>query len=125
MSSIWMGIAPSPEQVRVMAMHGADQTILKARLRADPVHPRSLQLLIEAIALWQGMPVRAALAADDTSNGYDTNFFQDAFLDFGNTPLYTLEWTSLEGHRRRKRRDIAGMGEFADLRRLLLSEVAR
>jgi hypothetical protein len=125
MSSIWMGIAPNPEEVRVLAMRGADQTILKARLRADPMHPRSMQLLIEAIALWQGMPVRAALVADDTSNGYDTTFFQEAFLDFGNTPLYTLDWTSLEAHRRRRRRDIGGMGEFDDIRRLLLSEVAR
>ncbi len=125
MRSIWMGIAPSPEEVRVMAMCGADNTILKARLRAEPMHPRSLQLLIEAVALWQGMPVRAALAANNTSNGCDTDLFQEMFLDFGNTPLYTLDWTSLEAHRRRRRRDIGGMGEFEDIRRLLISEVAR
>ena len=41
MDSIWMGIAPGPTATRVLAMHGASETILKARLRRDPAHPRA------------------------------------------------------------------------------------
>ena len=65
MDSIWMGIAPGRLSTRLLAMHGANETILKARLRRDPMHPRALATLLEAIALWQGAQVRAALAADD------------------------------------------------------------
>lgn len=61
MESIWMGIAPSPQVTRVLAMAGPNDTILKAQLARDPQHPRALATLLEAVALWQGLPVRAAL----------------------------------------------------------------
>jgi hypothetical protein len=64
MDSIWMGIAPSREATRVVAMSGPSSTILKAQLARDPKHPRALATLLEAVALWQGQPVRAALCAD-------------------------------------------------------------
>jgi hypothetical protein len=124
MTTIWMGIAPGPRETRVIAMHGANETILKARLLRDPAHPRALPWLLEAVALWQGLPVRAALAADDTSNGCGTSLYHDAFPDTGRNPLYSLDWIPVEG-RRRGRRDLSGMGDFADLRQLLLAEVAR
>ena len=61
MESIWMGIAPGLATTRVIAMAGPDDTILKANLAGDPRHPRALATLLEAVALWQGRPVRAAL----------------------------------------------------------------
>lgn len=122
--TIWMGIAPGPRETRVLAMHGANETILKARLSRDPAHPRALPWLLEAVALWQGLPVRAALAVDERSNGCGSSLYHDAFPDFGNTPLYSLDWIPVDG-RGRGRRDLRGMGDFADLRRLLIAEVAR
>jgi hypothetical protein len=124
MTTIWMGIATGPRETRVIATHGANETILKARLLRDPAHPRALPWLLEAVALWQGLPVRAALAADDTSNGCDTSLHHDTFPDFGRSPLYSLDWIPVES-RTRGRRDLSGMGDFADLRQLLLAEVAR
>jgi hypothetical protein len=125
MTTIWMGIAPGPRETRVIAMHGANETILKAKLLRDPAHPRALPWLLEAVALWQGLPVRAALAADDTSNGCGTSLYHDAFPDFGRSPLYSLDWIPVGDGKRRGRRDLTGMGDFADLRQLLLAEVAR
>jgi hypothetical protein len=125
MDTIWMGIAPGPQETRVMAMLGANETILKARLRKDPAHPRSLPSLLEAVALWQGMPVRAALAVYDTSIGCDTSLYHDLALDFGSNPLYRLDFVPGVDRGRRRRRDLDGMGRFSDLRRLLISEVAR
>lgn len=124
MTTIWMGIAPGRRETRVLAMHGANETILKGRLLLDPAHPRALPSLLEAVALWQGLPVRAALAADDRSTGCVTSLYRDAFPDTGRSPLYSLEWIPVDG-RRRGRRDLRGMGDFADLRQLLLVEVAR
>jgi hypothetical protein len=42
MDSIWMGIAPGVRATRVIAMHGASETILKAHARAprSRAHPR-------------------------------------------------------------------------------------
>lgn len=58
MESIWMGIAPSPTSTRVLAMDGAHDTFLKARLARSPIHRHALSTLLEAIALWQGRRVR-------------------------------------------------------------------
>ena len=46
MSSIWMGVSPGPTEMRVLAMAGPSETILKARLRRPPTHPRALPLLL-------------------------------------------------------------------------------
>jgi hypothetical protein len=125
MESIWMAIAPNATSTRVLAMAGAQDTILKARLSRSPCHPRALASLLEAIALWQGVQIRAALCADAGPGGSDSSLFRETFTDLGG-PLYTLDWIpALEQGRRARRRDIAGMGEFVDLRKLLIDEVAR
>jgi hypothetical protein len=125
MESIWMAIAPSGAGTRVLAMAGARETILKAKLSRSPSHPRAMASLIEAIALWQGVPIRAALCADARPGGSDSSLFRETFTDLGG-PLYTLDWIpAREPGCRARRRDIAGMGEFEDLRKLLIDEVAR
>ena len=125
MESIWMGIAPNATSTRVLAMAGAHDTFLKARLLRSPAHPRAMSLLLEAIALWQGRPIRAALCADGKHGGSDSSLFQETFTD-GGAPLYTLDWIPApERVRRAARRDITGMGNFNDLRQILLEEVAR
>jgi len=124
MSSIWMGIAPGPTATRVLAMHGPSKTILKAKLRRDPSHPRALATLLEAIALWEGLPVRAALAADDEPTSCASSLCRDPRLERGIDPLFSVDWVPVAG-RRRRRPGIAGMGRFHDLERLLIGEVAR
>ena len=64
MQALWVGIDPQPTETRILAMSGPSETILKARLRPHPQHPRAAPTLLEALSLWQGAPVRAALCAD-------------------------------------------------------------
>lgn len=67
---------------------------------------------------------RCALC-DDTHGGFASTFFQETFGGAA-TPLYTVDWIPGPARvRRAVRRDITGMGDFADLRRLLIEEVAR
>jgi hypothetical protein len=80
--------------------------------------------LLEAVALWQGMPVRAALSADDERTSCESCLCRAAVIDTGPSPLYTLDWVPATG-RGRRRSNITGMGDFRDLRQLLLFEVAR
>jgi hypothetical protein len=123
MESIWMGIAPSSDGTRVIAMAGPSETILKARLGRDPQHPRALATLLEAVALWQGRPVRAALCADAGGLSYDSTLCREAFLDDGGA-LYSLVWVPAGAHRRPRHR-LDGLGNFRDLERLVMLEVAR
>ena len=118
MSNLSIGISPGARDTRVRAMTGPSDTILKARLLRQPSHPRALPTLLEAIALWQGVQVHAALCAADRDGVSDSSLYRDAFLDFGG-PLYTLEWISAGALGRPRRRDIGGVGDFADLRRLV------
>ena len=115
-------ISPGPRDTRVIAMTGSRETILKARLSRQPSHPRALATLLEAVALWQGLQVRAALCATERDGVSDSSLYREAFADFGG-PLYTLEWIPAAALGRRPR-GIRGVGDFADLRRLL-TEVAR
>lgn len=123
MRSIWVGIDLSSPTARVLAMAGPSEILLKARL-AEPTHPRAVPWLLEAIALWQGAPVRAALAVGDTQSSSGTRPFHETLADFGGNALYSLEVVRhLE--RPRHRDDLPGLGDFKDLRQLLLFEVAR
>ncbi|MEO8903215.1 MAG: hypothetical protein ABI627_16970 [Polyangiaceae bacterium] len=123
MRSIWMGVAPGLTTTRVVAMAGPSETILKAQLSKDPVHPRALATLLEALALWEGQPVRAALCADAAGCSSDSNICREAFMDDGGA-LYSLVWVPAGAHRRRKDR-LHGLGSFQDLERLVLETVAR
>lgn len=125
MSSIWVGIDPRPPVARVIATNGFDETLLKARLLPTPRHPRALATLLEALALWQGEKVHAALAVGDDEPWCDMGNYHVGFPDFGDrTPLYSLEVVS-RVRRRRRRDELTGMGDFRDVRQLCLFEVAR
>ncbi len=124
MESIWMGIAPSSQTTRVIAMAGPGDTILKAQLALEPKHPRAMATLLEAIALWQGQPVRAALCADALGLSFDSNLCREAFSDEGGA-LYSVVWVPADGHHRRRRDHLQGLGNFRDLERLVIAEVAR
>lgn len=123
MKSIWMGIAPGASATRVIAMAGPSDTILKGHLAREPKHPRALATLLEAVALWQGQPVRAALCADGRGRLYDSNLCREAFVDDGGA-LYSVVWVPAGAPRRRRPR-LDGLGDFRDLERLVISGVAQ
>jgi hypothetical protein len=127
MESIWLGLCPSPRTTRILAMRGPGETIMKAHLSLRPSSPRAVIALLEAMALWEGVPVRAALVVDDGSMpSTSTSLYRDTFAIFGDeTPLYRLEWVPRSAAARRRRDGLTGMGEFGDLERLLARTVAR
>ena len=122
--SIWMGIWPGQTRTRVIALRGPNETILKAQLRATPSSTQALQRFLEAIALWEGRPIRAALVVDDEPTIHESVLYREAFPPFDATPLYQLDWVP-RARPRRRRDEIRGMGEFRDLEDLVRFEVAR
>lgn len=121
--SLWVTIDSRSDETRVLAMAGPTETVLKARLSGIAHHPRALPALLEALAMWEGMPVRAAVVVGGSDASSATRLKLDFLTDVSGAPLYTLEF--VDGHRRRHRDRIDGMGEFRDLRQLALFEVAR
>jgi hypothetical protein len=122
---IWVAIHPRGSETRVLATEGAGSTLLKARLVARPWHQRALPSLLEALALWQSRPVHAVLVADKGDATFVTSLCPDLAAEYARTPLYTLD--VVEGRRRPLRRHerIDGVGDFRDLRQLMLFEMAR
>ncbi len=86
-------------------MAGPSETILKARLLRPPTHPRALPLLLEALALWQGQPVRVALAAEERGVEADLSAYDGIPIDDG-APLYTVDWVPPPARVRRRHRDL-------------------
>lgn len=122
MDRLWMAVSPGQKHTRVLVTDGPRDTLLKARLCAQPGHDRALYCLIEGLALWQRRPVHAVIAVDSQRPLFDSNRFADR-LGYDSTPLYTVEPVLQD--RRRCRREISGIGDFHDLHRLLHHEVAR
>ena len=127
MSETRMVISPGASTTRVIAITegpSGSETVLKARLPAEPAHPRAVQWLLESVALWQGTAVRAALCAGAPGHTYVTRLYPAWFADFGNA-LYSLE--VVEGHRaRRVHKDAVALeGDFRDLRQLSLAMPTR
>ena len=122
---IWVAIHPRGSETRVLATAGTGSTLLKARLVARPWHPRALPSLLEALALWQSRSVHAVLVVDKGDATFVTSLCPDLDAEHARTPLYTLD--VVEGRRRRPRRheQIDGVGDFRDLRQLMLFETAR
>lgn len=125
MQSIWMAIRPTQSGAQLLAMQSPWEAIFKAKLRPNPSHPRALPFLLEALALWQGCKVRAALYADESPGGCATSFYPDLFTDPGDTALYALDWVPVVRRRRRRRDELAGVGDFGDLQKLLLEQALR
>ena len=123
--SIWLGLSPNVRSTRIVAMR-AGEPILKANLCPDPVSGRAVALLIESLALWEGVRVRAALVVDESStSSCRTKHYREVFEVLGDsTPLYQLEWIPRVRPRSR-RTDAGGGGDVDEFEHFLTGSVAR
>jgi hypothetical protein len=125
MQHLWACIDPRGPETRLLITNAGKQPLLKARMSRPPQHRKALPMLLEAIAQWEGQPIRAALVADDKGQ-YDSTLYHDCLVEPCETPLYTIETVlPLAALRRLHRDEINGMGRYHDLKQLLLFEVAR
>jgi hypothetical protein len=85
--AIWIAIRPGRTGTRVLATAGAQETLLKANLASEPAHPRAVPALLEAVALWQGEQVRAALCVGGRDDGCGTRLSRTLVDVIDPTPL--------------------------------------
>jgi hypothetical protein len=124
MRPLWMGIVPGPLATRVLVVDGLPHTLLQARLPHSPRHPRALFTLAEALALWAGRPVSAALAADGPGSFCATTGWLDTFDALSRSPLVTITCSAHDTVPADPRPG-EGLGDFADVVALLRRTVAR
>ena len=109
-------LTTNPETTRLLVRADND-VVLKAALlpRGWPPHRRALPTLLEAMALWHQVPVRAVIAASDLDSWSRLGLVDD--LDGGAATVhYTVE-TRVPGQRPRGQR-IRGLGSFVEMQQL-------
>jgi hypothetical protein len=122
---ICVAIHSRGSETRVLATARAGTTLLKARLMARPWHQRALPSLLEALALWQSRPVHAVLVVDKGDATFVESLCPDIAAEHARTPLYTLDVVAGRRHPPQRHERLDGVGDFRDLRQLLLFERAR
>jgi hypothetical protein len=92
--------------------------VLKAVLPpARQAHPRAAPTLLEGLALWQQRPLSVVLSADGLEDGFAMGLCDE--LGLGERRLHYQVEVAV-GARRGRRRELRGLGDFRDLRQLLL-----
>lgn len=125
MSDLWVAIDTRRHLPRILVTNAGREPLLKAHLSCPPQHRRALSTFLEALALWEGRSVRAALVVGEQV-GCDMSRYHDFFAEPDRTPMYSIEYVSSLATMRRTHRDqIRGMGRFQDLQQVLRVEVAR
>jgi len=124
MNKLWMGIVPDPEATRVLVTDGSGESLLEARLPHSPRHPRAVATLCEALALWCACPVHAALAVEGPGAFSATPGWLETFDQLTDSPLFQIDFVdNPQAPGEYDERD--GLGDFDDLRRLVLRGVVR
>jgi hypothetical protein len=125
MSDLWAAIDTRRHCPRILVTNSGREPLVKALMSGPPQHRRALPTFLEALALWEGRPVRAALVVGK-QGGCDTSLYHEFFADPDHTPMYSIDYVSSPEEMKRAYRDqLGGMGRFQDLKQLLIWEVAR
>jgi len=107
-------VEPTPRSVRLLVTDPEGNEVLKAVLPAFPHHPRALLTLLEALALWVGTPLVAAIsAALPVDCRRAEALFGSALLPM-DSALVQFEVLGPA----RRRRTLSGVGDFRALRAL-------
>lgn len=109
----------SPASTKILVKVDDDEVLKAVLLRPTVPHPRALPTLLEAMALWHQTPVRAVLSASDEASWCRLGLLDELCLG-ADTVHYTVE---LRQRDRGRRQRLTGLGNFEDLRQLVLGGV--
>jgi hypothetical protein len=109
----------SPHSTKILVRLDDDEVLKAVLLTPRTPHPRALPTFLEAMALWYQVPVHAVLCATEEASWCRLGLLDDLCLS-ADTVHYTVELRQRERERRQR---IAGLGNFDDLRQLMLGGV--
>jgi hypothetical protein len=122
MSDWTVRLRVEPSAVKLL-VNNEEGDLLKARLPVCPRHPRALLTLVEGLALWAGSPLTAAI-------GVGAHWDRTRATDLFGAPGWPIDsalvrFEEVAAPPRRRRRHIAGVGDFRELHQLRLWGGAR
>ena len=127
MSTLWMEIVPGPELTQVRVQNGPHRTLLRARLPHAPSDPRAVAMLCEAVALWCGTKVCAALVVEGSEIFCATRPWLNTFDTLTRPPRYDVHFVSTTARPIARAHDQEEEGEelgsYCALRRRIFAEV--
>lgn len=105
------------ERTRVLLTHGADE-LLRAALPPwlDVRYSRAAPALLEALSLWLDTRLRVVVSAEAESPSFSLGLTDE----LGGVRSLFYEVEVVERRPRRRGQRIRGLGDFADVRQLLL-----
>lgn len=107
-------VQPTPRSLRLLMTDPEHSEVLKASLPPCPQHPRALLSLLEALSLWVGQPLTVAISAEPkVDRRCVESLFGDGFLPLDSALVRFDDLGPL-----RRRRTLAGVGDFRQLRLL-------
>ena len=108
-------IEANPHAVRALVTDSQRNEVLKAQLPSFPSHPRALLALLEGLALWSESPINAAICAAPSL----TRTCGEALFGRSLLPVDSALVRFHEVEPARRRRTLAGVGDFRQARLLL------
>ena len=109
----------SPHSTKILVRVDDDEVLKAVLLTPIAPHRRALPTLLEAVALWYQAPVHAVLSATDEASWCLLGLLDELCLG-ADSVHYTVE---LRQRDRGRRQRLAGLGNFDDLRQLVLGGV--
>lgn len=107
-------VQPTRRTLRLLMTDPDRNEVLKAALPPFPQHPRALLTLLEALSLWVGQPLTAAISAvPPVESRCAEALFGDGLLPLDSA---LVRFDVIPPSRRR--RTLAGVGDFRQLRLL-------
>src|SRR6202522_3220257 len=114
---IRLTIVPRSSETHILMTEGPDDVLMARLAPVTAAHPRwAAPMLLQALASWQGRPVRVVLSAD--AEGYLYSLGLSDGLGLGDHALHYVVDVVDPGATRRGRR-LRGLGDFRDARRQL------
>jgi hypothetical protein len=107
-------VEPTRGSVRLLATDPDHNELLKAVLPPRSDHPRALLTLLEGVALWSGAPLGAAIAVGPHLDPRCAEVLFGGALWPADSALVRFDVVEVP----RRRRTIAGLGDFRQLRLL-------
>jgi hypothetical protein len=124
MRPLWMGIRPGLEVTRIVVRDGWAPILLKGRLPHSPKYHGAVETLCEAVALWCGRKVCAALVVDGPDAFCGTKPWHDTVDRLRDHPLFEVHLVS-SGRPAHERDRLDGLHDYHELRQQILNEEAR
>lgn len=123
MERLMVTLAAEPERVR-MLVRTADRDVLKAVLGpAHRSHARAAATMLEGLALWHQCPLSVVVCADEAGHTSALELYDG--LGLGARTLHYEVGVAYHPRRTTRQASLRGLGDFRDLRQLVLPEVSR